>query len=295
MKARQLFLLTGIALASVLGCKPSGKDVKTEVYGYADSTAHASLTMDVELPVAVKGAAGAIREQLLQVLDGQVSFLGSYENERQFPAYSGDTDDTEALMAYYQQQALSLIGRLSQEDYDERVESVWENDGWTDEEKAEILDGMPGWEYAFSLRKTCETPRYVVFLSEDYVYLGGAHGGVIGCGPLTFDKQDGHQVTVFVNPEKLDDIQPLLRQGLTGYFSESGETVSPESLDDWLQLDGDRIPLPAWAPFPTEEGLVFTYQQYEIASYAAGMPNFVLSYDDVLPYLSDEAKKLLSL
>ena len=47
------------------------------------------------------------------------------------------------------------------------------------------------WGYDFSLKKIGEGERYVVFQSEDYVYLGGAHGGVTGKGCLTFDKENG--------------------------------------------------------------------------------------------------------
>jgi hypothetical protein len=37
---------------------------------------------------------------------------------------------------------------------------------------------------------------------------------------------------------------------------------------------------------------VFTYQQYEIASYAEGMPSFVVPYPDIEPFLTPEAKAL---
>jgi hypothetical protein len=37
---------------------------------------------------------------------------------------------------------------------------------------------------------------------------------------------------------------------------------------------------------------VFVYQQYEIASYAVGMPSFTVAYDKLLPYLTPEARKV---
>jgi len=40
---------------------------------------------------------------------------------------------------------------------------------------------------------------------------------------------------------------------------------------------------------------VLSYQQYEIAPYAAGMPSFVLTYQEVRPYLTKEALQLLHL
>ena len=40
---------------------------------------------------------------------------------------------------------------------------------------------------------------------------------------------------------------------------------------------------------------MFTYQQYEIASYAAGMPEFTIPFEDLFPYLTPEAKALVGL
>ena len=290
-------LAIGLAVLAAVACRPSGvKDLKTEIFDYTDSTAHADLSIKAELPVPGQGAAAEhIRTALVKVMDEQLSHIGSYEEERLFPAFDGDANKTEALMAYYRGKALECIGKQSQEDYDERVNSIEENDGLTDEQREEILADMPGWEYDFSLLKSRETDKYVVFTSEDFVYLGGAHGGIVGRGGLTFDKKEGLLVEKFFDPSCLDAMQPLLRKGLTQYFADNGMEVSPEELDNYLFLETGTIPFPAWTPYPDEDGLVFTYQQYEIAAYAAGMPNFTLPYTDLLPYLTPEAKALMGL
>ena len=290
-------LAVGLAVLAAVACRPSGgKDLKTETMEYEDSTAHADLSVKVELPVPGQGAAAErIRKKLVEVMDEQLSHIGTYEEERQFPAFKGDAGKTESLLTYYRDKALEVLGKLSQEDYEERVNSIEENDGLTDEQRKEILDDMPGWEYDFGLLKERETDEYVVFLSQDYVYLGGAHGGVTGRGSLTFDKKDGHLVEQFLDPACLDAIQPLLRKGITAYFSDDDNEISPEELDNYLFLESGVIPFPAWTPYPDEDGLVFTYQQYEIASYAAGMPNFTVPYEDLRPYLTPEAKALLGL
>ena len=275
MKTMRKIFAVWLAVLAAAACRPSGgKDLQTETLNYEDSKAHADLSIKVELPVYGQGAAAdRIRASLVEVMDGQLSHIGSYEEERLFPAFEGDFSKTESLVMYYRDKALEAIGQLSQEDYDERVNSIEENDGLTDGQRKEILADMPGWEYDFSLLKDRETDRYVVFLSQDYVYLGGAHGGVVGRGGLTFDKKEGALVEKMVDSASLDAVQPLLRKGLSQYFS----------------------PFPAWTPYPSEEGLVFTYQQYEIAAYAAGMPEFTVPYADILPYLTPEAKALLDL
>jgi hypothetical protein len=43
----------------------------------------------------------------------------------------------------------------------------------------------------------------------------------------------------------------------------------------------------------TEKGVEFLYQPYEIAPYAAGMPSFTLSYQDIRPYLTIGAQKMI--
>ena len=296
MKTMRKILAIGLAIVAAVACRPSGgKDLATETREYEKSASHADLSIKVELPAAGQGAAASrIRKTLVGVMDELLSHIGSYEEERLFPAYEGDTDKTDLLLEYYRDKALESIGKLSQEDYDERVASIEENDGLTEGQRKEILDEMPGWEYDFNLLKDRETDQYVVFLSQDYVYLGGAHGGVVGRGGLTFDKKDGRLVEKMLDPACLDTIQPLLRKGLTQYFAADGETeITQEELDNYLFLETGVVPFPAWTPYPSEDGLVFTYQQYEIAAYAAGMPEFTVPYADILPYLTPEAKALL--
>ena len=297
MKTMRKFFAIGLAVLAAVACRPSGgKDLQTETVNYEDSLAHADLSIKVELPVAGQGAAAdRIRASLVDVMDGQLSHIGSYEEERLFPPYEGSTDKTDLLLEYYRGKALESIGKQAQEDSDERVASIEENDGLTEDQRKEILDEMPGWEYEFNLLKDRETDKYVVFLSQDYVYLGGAHGGVTGRGGLTFDKKEGVLVDKMLDPASLDAIQPLLRKGLTKYFSDEDMEITQEELDNYLFLETGVVPFPAWTPYPSEEGLVFTYQQYEIAAYAAGMPEFTVPYADILPYLTPEAKALLDL
>ena len=295
MKTMRKIFAVGLAVLAAAACRPSGgKDLQTETVNYEDSLAHADLSIHVELPVAGQGAAvDRIRASLVDVMDGQLSHIGSYEEERLFPPYEGSTDKTDLLLEYYRGKALESIGKQAQEDYDERVASIEENDGLTEDQRKEILDEMPGWEYEFNLLKSRETDQYVVFLSQDYVYLGGAHGGVTGRGGLTFGKKDGVLVDKMLDPACLDAIQPLLRKGLTQYFSDEDMEITQEELDNYLFLETGVVPFPAWTPYPSVEGLVFTYQQYEIAAYAAGMPEFTVPYADILPYLTPEAKALL--
>ena len=60
-----------------------------------------------------------------------------------------------------------------------------------------------------------------------------------------------------------------------------------------VYADINNLQLPAWAPYLTEEGMLFSYQQYEIAAYAAGIPAFVISFDQLKPYLTEAGAALI--
>ena len=277
----------------LFGCQDTTGPVQTKTYSYEDSTAHARMKFAAELPTGTDAVSKAIREKLMDLIDDQLGHIVSYEGERQFDAYAGDRSDTEAFLKYYFGKSLDILARDSDKDARDRELYMAEDTEMDEQEKAEILSRMPGWEYEFGLTKEDDTPRYVVFHSQDYVYMGGAHGGVTGAGSLTFDKKNGLLIEEFLNEDCVEDIQPLIREGLVGYFATDDGSVTEENLNEFLLLDDDLIPLPVWQPFPSEEGLVFTYQQYEIAPYAAGMPSFVIPVEKLAPYLTEEAGRLL--
>ena len=291
---KKLTIVLCVVAAVVLSaCQNSAAPIQTKTYSFEDSTAHATFKMAAELPTGTDRVSTAIREKLMDLIDDQLGHIVSYEGERQFDAFAGDRSDTEAFLKYYFGKSLDILARDSDKDARDRELYMTEDPEMDDSERAEILSRMPGWEYEFGLTKEDDTPSYVVFESQDYVYLGGAHGGVTGAGCLTFDKKTGALVETFLDEDCVEDLQPVIREGLVGYFASDDGEVTEENLDDWLLLDDDLIPLPAWQPFPSKDGLVFTYQQYEIAPYAAGMPSFVIPIDKLEPYLTDEARALL--
>ena len=229
----------------------------------------------------------------LPLLPRVLQVVTSYENERFYPPFDGDKSDTEAFVDYYFKQTSSLIEHLSRSEVEERNAYIMEDEDMSEAQKKQILAYIPMWGYDFSLEKIYENPACVVFKSMDFIYMGGAHGGVVGKGGLTFDKKDGSLVEHLVDRAKAADIQPLLVNGIIKYFSDAGFKVSADQIHEYLSLDGDAIPLPAWEPYPSEKGLEFIYQQYEIAAYAFGMPGNTIPYDRIEPLLTEWAKKIL--
>lgn len=179
-----------------------------------------------------------------------------------------------------------------------------ENDGAS-------YDGMQ-FSYYMRIFKFEETDTYVTYLSNYEGYQGGAHGAATSAGQ-TFRKSDGLRIgydtefdvesetfktkdqTLFSQPQS-PELAKLIKEGVRSYFSDDmGSAVSDNQLKEGLisVSDIDKIPLPTNPPYFTANGLTFVYQQYEIAPYAAGMINFDIPYDKVLPFLTPEAKGLI--
>jgi len=61
--------------------------------------------------------------------------------------------------------------------------------------------------------------------------------------------------------------------------------------EEWYDAKETFLPNPAL----TDEGIVFSYQPYEIACFAAGMYHFTIPYNRLMDYLTDEAKWCLGM
>ncbi|MCR4824824.1 MAG: RsiV family protein [Bacteroidales bacterium] len=291
---KKLFLLgVAAALAMLASCNPSKAPLKMEVRHFADTSAYARINMDVELPLAANKTSAAIRATLLDVMDHALSHVSNSGEERDFNRYDGDINDSDALFSYYEKKALEAITVASDRDCGERVLDIYASETLSDSEKDYYAKNISGWDHEYTLRKLEESDSYVVFDSQSYVSYGGAHGGIIGEGPVTFSKKDGHPVLGFFEPDSKEPMQKLLREGMQRYFQSRIDEVGLE-LDAFLSLPEDGlIPLPAWNPYPVADSLHFVYQQYEVAPYASGMPEFSLPLNKVRGYLIDDARKVI--
>lgn len=282
-----------IVSAILAGC--SGKtEINVEPFSYSDSTEYAKISIEGELPTADDEVTQAIHDTLLYILEEQMCFT-DYEGNKSLEQFSGDRTDLAKLINYYGDGLSEVLSGMCKTDVDYRDNNIRQNDMLSEDEKQQMLSDIPSWDYSVSLRLDTVTSKYAVFQNYTYLYQGGAHGGVAGAGTITFDMKTGKRFTNFFDRGDTHRMQKLLRNGLIAYFNECGDEVTDENLNDHLQVSRNIVPLPyAYAPYPSEDGLVFTYAQYEIACYAAGMPTFTVPYHDLLPYLTDEAKELLS-
>ena len=234
-----LFLLCSFAFSSGI----AAKDIRTELVEYHGETAHSRLDFKIELPTAGQGfVASRIREKLVEVMDRHLGYL-DLSDERKFPAFAGDTDDSASLAGYYSKNALEALKRISEE------------------EKEDYQDDDYSLTYDCSITKVYETERFVVFNSEGFVHSSiMMHASEAGLGPFTFDKREGRLIEHLLKPEPdLYWLRPVLYRGLAEYFRE-GEEI-PTDIDDELILEDYLIPLPEQNPRPVEYASVSQYLQ----------------------------------
>lgn len=239
-----------------------------------DSTLTCAITVDY--PTESDSFSLAVRHYLNQELGNL--FL-PVVNEEPDPAkkqrYKGDLANGQTVVDFYGKGNMKYLREQQQEigTYD---------DGNT-----------PAMSYEAGIRKTAETDSYVTYRSTSYVFLGGAHGSASDYS-VNICKDSKKVLKESVDTTKVKALQPLLKKGVLSYLKQAGEEeVNEQNLGDYLFIDKGIIPMPAHTPALTDKGVHFIYQQYEIGPYAMGMVEFTIPYQDIKPYLTAEAAKLL--
>ena len=209
----------------------------------------------------------AIREYISESLG---STYGGGEDESLQGSYSGDLADGDKMADYY---------------FDLKVK---EFQAMYNEMKQVGMPEIPELASSTKITKDYETDRVVTYLFNSYENGGGAHGGAVGSG-MTFRKSDGRRVAwdMFSSGK----MQTVLRDGLKEYF----EVKTDEELASNLTLtETYLLPMPVTPPIFGKDGIIVTYQQYEIAPYAAGMPSFVIPYNKAKAMMNNTGKQLIN-
>lgn len=132
-----------------------------------------------------------------------------------------------------------------------------------------------------------QTDLYVTYISEGYIFTGGAHPMPWYYG-ISFSKLDGSTIgyDLFDDPEQLIG---LISENIRTQYFEPNNTEEEE----YLFEPDETFQLPTNEPWIEAGSVVFCYEPFEIAPYAAGMPLCKISIDDLKPYLSEKGKSLL--
>ena len=147
--------------------------------------------------------------------------------------------------------------------------------------------------YEVAIKKVFENAHCVTYTFMMDMYLGGAHGGRTYYG-TTFNKSDGTALSnLLYNKDVTDDgLNKAVKDGLMSYW----DIKSEDTLYDYVwenKVNQYQADLPRVSPCLVKEGVLFCYQEYEVAPYAAGAPVFTIPYSQIDKYLNPFAKKLL--
>ncbi|MBK8877612.1 MAG: DUF3298 and DUF4163 domain-containing protein [Haliscomenobacter sp.] len=140
-----------------------------------------------------------------------------------------------------------------------------------------------GQETGFPMVWELETTSEVLFLSsgmvsitlENYAYTGGAHPNS-NTMLLNYNLKYGRTVLLNDLVTDLNDLKYLAEKA----FRESRDLSPDEDLNEAGFFGDNGFQLPSHFGI-TPEGLYFFYNSYEIASYAAGPTDFVLTWEDL--------------
>lgn len=149
-------------------------------------------------------------------------------------------------------------------------------------------DLSAGYEYQINFEPTYQSESLLTYAYNAYYYLGGAHGSST-TRVATFAVPSGVMLTygnVFL-PDRRKELIARIRNGLWAQYFSPTAADSTATLSDALLIDPAELDLPACAPEFGPNGVTFTYGQYEIAPYAAGMPACTLSYSDLHPLMQE--------
>lgn len=122
---------------------------------------------------------------------------------------------------------------------------------------------------------------------SEYSYMGGAHGMSV-VNSMIFDLENKKVLKFydFVNESDSSALKALAEK----YFRLDNELAADADLNEigyFWDTNGklyfnDNFTI-------TKKGLMMTYNPYEIAPYAAGMPSFEIPYEDLKPYLTENS------
>ena len=138
------------------------------------------------------------------------------------------------------------------------------------DEPADMLVGssMTTEEYQSKYSVVFADEKYISFRAEEYSYTGGAHGSnKITVG--TIDRKTGHRMCLkdFVSADKLPKLTEML------YAKVAEKLGGKEYIQDEVRpIENFCI---------VKDGLKFVYNEYEVACYAAGAIEVVVSFNEM--------------
>lgn len=148
-----------------------------------------------------------------------------------------------------------------------------------------IPDYSMGFVHELTSKNLLQNTKIISFELSSYSFTGGAHGNY-GSALFTFRLTDGSLVQLTDIVQDTSSLRPLLETGFVE--SKSAQTGETYALIDLVFPESIPLPMPLqWCI--VKEGVRFTYNPYEVASYAIGQTDILLTWEK-LGALADKTK-----
>lgn len=216
--------------------------------------------------------------------DSKIGEIGSVKTYRQKiysqhnPEWVTASVDLEWLVVDERFPGAANINRLLEEEQQRNIEYEQENAKLQDEWYLEDEEGYPA--IMFSLDSNISRIHYwdgtyMSFVQQNYDYSGGAHGMPYWNG-YVFDVQTGNQLglTDIVLDDEIQ-IKELVTQYFTEMYNEDPDMYWDSAVDTVFEYTTLNSQF-----YLNEEGIVFYFGPYDLASYAAGFQEIVVPYSE---------------
>lgn len=167
--------------------------------------------------------------------------------------------------------------------FEENVESLTLNDAITQFEKrfvsfkSDFEEDATPWEVTINSEVVFQSLYVITIAVDSYTYTGGAHGNSV-ISFLNFDPLTGNLFTqedLFNNSSEFSE---LVKQ----HFKIEMESKGINDSENFYL--GEDFKLPENIGF-NEEGIIFLYNPYEMMSFAEGITEFTVPYNEISQYL----------
>lgn len=157
-------------------------------------------------------------------------------------------------------------------------------------QEAQEIEELPyetGNSYEETVEAVFNTTRLLTLHFSGYEMYAGAAHGMPWSTSITFDLQKQCKLSI-------DDM--LTAEGQAFALNKIKDIIEKESgwtEEDYQSMYDGSFPLPYNAPGLYHDGLHFEYGAYEIGPFALGLPEAVISLDELSPYFTPKFKALL--
>lgn len=181
------------------------------------------------------------------------------------PAYRDDEDELDDINEWYRDQAEVLKRKYETELYHDAAatyEASLENDF-----PFHMYDAATVFEVTYN--SNCMLSLY----SDDYIYSGGAHGSTQRHSE-TWNARTGDRIYLYQFAGDPAAFRAEILRNVRDQIAQQMETEEGRYFDDYAQLTLEHFNPENF--YLTPQGLVIYYQQYDIAPYASGIPEFTI-------------------